>query len=127
MQGSAVSLELCPETFLREGKVRVHAHMFLFRSKRWRIRHAAEVLFLLSAPNKSQAQGAFFRARSQSAAAGVYYLRCPKVGSLLSDGSLLPHVDFAVQPAWIWNLLAGGKMRGASAGLAAHPRVSGPG
>ena len=89
--------------------------MFLFRSKRWRSRCAAEVLFLLSAPNKSQAQGAFCRARSQSAAAGVYYLRCPKVGSVLSEGSLVPHVDFAVQLAWIWNLLAGGKMRAEAA------------
>ena len=115
LQGSAVALEVCPETFLREGKVRAHAHMFLHRSKRWRSRYAAEVLFLLSAPNKSQAQGAFCRARSLSAAAGVYYLRCPKVGSVLSEGSLVPHVDFAAQPAWMWNLLAGGKMRAEAA------------
>ena len=47
----------------------------------------------------------------------MYYLRCPKVGSVLSDGTLLPHVDFAVQPAWIWNLVAGGKMRPQAARL----------
>ena len=29
----------------------------------------------------------------------------------------MPHVDFAVQPAWIWNLLAGGKMRPQAARL----------
>ena len=115
LHGSAVALEVCPDTFLREGKVRVHAHMFLLRLKRFRIRHAAEVLFLLSAANKPQAQGAFCRARSQSAAAGVYYLRCPKLGSVLSEGTLLPHVDFAVQPAWTCNLLAGGKMHAQAA------------
>ena len=38
------------------GEARAHAHMFLVRSKRFRTRTAAEVFFLLSSPNKSQAQ-----------------------------------------------------------------------
>ena len=111
LHGAAVSVEMCPETFLREGKVRVHARVFLFRAKRFRTRHTAEVMFLFSTPHKPHPYGAFCRARSQSAVAETYYVRCPKVGLLLSEGSLVPHVDFAAQPAWIWKLLSGGKTR----------------
>jgi len=117
LDGVAVSLEICPETYMASRAVRMHAHMFIYRAKRFRIRHAADVMFLSSVPHKSQAQGAFCRARSASAAAGIYYLRCPKVGCLFSDGTLVPHVDFQVQPAWIWNLLSGGKMRREAARL----------
>jgi hypothetical protein len=37
----------------------MHAHVFIFRAKRFRIRHAADVMFLSSVPHKAQAQGAF--------------------------------------------------------------------
>ena len=65
-----------------------------------------------STPNEPQGQGAFCQVQSQSTTAGVYYVQCPKVGSVYSDGSRVPHVDFAVQPPWLWNLLAGGRRRG---------------
>jgi hypothetical protein len=33
------------------------------------------------------------------------------------DGTLVPHVDFQMQPAWIWSLLSAGKMRREAARL----------
>ena len=40
-----------------------------------------------------------------------------KLVLFFSGGTLVPHVDFQVQPAWIWNLLSGGKMRREAARL----------
>jgi len=59
LDGVAVSLEICPETYMESRAVCMHAHMFIFRAKRFRIRHAADVMFLSSVPRKAQAQGAF--------------------------------------------------------------------
>jgi len=59
LDGVAVSLEICPETYMESRAVRMHAHMFIFRAKRFRTRHAADVMFLSSVPHKAQAQGAF--------------------------------------------------------------------
>ena len=57
--GVAVSLEICPETYMESCAVRMHARVFILRAKRFRTRHAADVMFLSSVPHKAQAQGAF--------------------------------------------------------------------
>jgi hypothetical protein len=55
--GVAVSLEICPETYMESRAVRIHARMFIFRAKRFRIRHAADVMFFFSAAQGAGAAG----------------------------------------------------------------------
>jgi len=57
LDGVAVSLEICPETYMESRAVRIHARMFIFRAKRFRIRHAADVMFFFSAAQGAGAAG----------------------------------------------------------------------
>ena len=101
----SASFELCPRT-MAAGSIRVHAHLFLESAGKLRIRSPCSLAFAGCTPHLGQPScvsclGARGRALRTAAAAGHYYCRIPKVGSIFTTGTNEPFVDYPVKAEWI--------------------------
>ena len=111
----AWSLELCPQTFLETGDIRLHLHMFIFRENgRIRTRNLRSWHFQNNIPHISNLNNV--RAKAQSAWAGLFYIAATgKIGCVASAATAVAHKDFVVQPQWALNMMGIGKMAVAAA------------
>ena len=107
---SGWALELCVKTLLEDATVRVHAHVFLNKSAgKIYTRQRDNFRFQGCAPHTSSS--ALARKRTNSAAAGLFYISAKgKYGLVAADSTLEPHRDYIVQPQWVLNMLGMGKM-----------------
>jgi len=119
----AYSLEVCTKSYetavaVLQGQpgslspsVRVHAHVFLRAAGRISARSAEHFRLFRSLPVKSSYGN---RGRANSGQ-GLYYVQCPKIGQVLSGGSLSPFQDYLVSGEWIMNLVQACKITYSSA------------
>ena len=119
VQDFAYCLEVCTKTYeaavdagLDRGSagvpVRVHAHAFLRSHSKLAARTPKPFVLCGSTPQRSShASGLKSRANSGQ---GLYYVQCPKIGQILSGGSLSPFKDYLVSGEWIMNLVQANKI-----------------
>ena len=108
------SLELCPTQFL-SGNVRVHAHVFLSSvGKDIRLPRAEVLAFREHLPHVCK-NTIITRGRNADANAGHYYLLSPKIGTILATGNTFPHLQFQINPSWVWAFVSSEKMLAADA------------
>ena len=89
--------------------IRVHLHIFLRNTEKFRVTSWSDLSFRGSVPVPSQHQQR--RANSKKTGnMGLYYLQCPKVGMLCWGGTAAPYEDYLVDGTWAMNLLQQGKM-----------------
>ena len=104
LQRWAVCIELCQQTWLEKGQVRLHVHGFFQRQSKLRLRSLQAQTLGGSQPHRSD-EGSHTRARGRAAsaayAAGLYYIQCEKVGQVFAAGNKRPFVDYVVQAEWI--------------------------
>ena len=105
----AVSLELCPETFIK-GKLRVHVHLALKRVDRLWYRSQEDLELLGSKPHITLASGGSRKRARFTDWSAFYYVVCPKIGSILTHSSQRAFKDLLVNPEWVWHLLQQHKM-----------------
>jgi hypothetical protein len=108
------ALEMCTLTLAEKGTIRVHTHMFLEAGfkKKIHIRNVEVLMFDGMVPHRglAKADGTSGNVMSKQPACGHYYLRMPKHGSVLSDGSHRPYLDYRVNPEWIMSYMQQGKL-----------------
>ena len=90
--------------------LRVHVHCYLrFRTRQ---RHQLSEDFMLrgSIPVRGGLAHCSGSRNKDPGAVGMYYLQCPKIGSIMSGGASRPFDTYLVNPQWIQNLVQLGKM-----------------
>ena len=103
--------ELCLDTYARRGICRLHLHMALGRQPRLGfdqsalefrkiVSHSNPVQGMSFSTNKVKKAG-YQAVRNQC----FYYVSADKLGSVWASGSLRPHLDYSVNPAWVSALL----------------------
>jgi hypothetical protein len=105
-------LEMCPDTWRRDGSIRLHAHaaFVMVAGKRAAFPEASDLQLFGSPAHGSALLGGMGTARGRNRAASLYYVLAPKNCRVLEDTTTRPHTDWAVSPEWIMTLLQGGKM-----------------
>lgn len=112
------ALEVCPSTVDPEKEVRVHLHQFLTSMKPMKLQNTslASVRFLGTAahvkPNYLRIKG---RRREDGWHMGHFYLRCPKIGSIISAGTLQLWSSIECRPQWIMKMFVKGKLTASDA------------
>ena len=104
----ACALEICPDTWDESSTIRVHAHVFLMYQSRTRLCGKPCMWnFKGSGAHLDGGDGrAAKKGRNQHTSwAGMFYLTCGKVSTILSWTRARPYKDFPVRPQWIQNLL----------------------
>jgi hypothetical protein len=100
----SAALEICPQT-LAKGRLRVHAHVFLEAHGPMKLRSASALQIEGRVPHLNTHHvlciGARGKAHRTAAAAGHYYIRCPKIGSIFSTGTHEPYHDYPIKAEWI--------------------------
>ena len=101
----SAAFELCPRTFAA-GSIRVHAHLFLEASGKLRVKSPTTLAFEgcaphIGTPSCVSCLSARGRGLRSAAAAGHYYCRIPKVGSIFTAGTNEPFVDYPIKAEWI--------------------------
>ena len=106
--------EVCGRSLSRATVPRVHAHVFLESTQPLSIARADALCVLNTIPYRSQEQILHLNGRGRAshtaAAAGHYYVRCPKVGSVWSVGSHEPYKDYPVKAEWVTAYWQAGKL-----------------
>ena len=103
------AVEFCPATFKNDRCLRLHAHLFLRSSARFRVADQPFLSFHGGSPHVSMTiMGMAMRAGTASQ--GHYYLNSPKISSVCVASNKVPFVDYMVNTQWIWNSVQGGKM-----------------
>ena len=88
--------------------VRLHVHAFFRSGSRIRAQRPYDWYFLGSCPIKSSTQVVGSKRRTSNM--GLYYLQCPKIGSVLAAGNTVPFSSYLVNGEWVMNLVQQGKM-----------------
>ncbi len=105
----ACALEVCSQTFLEEGKLRVHGHAFLKNDQsKFRVYDAKQFVFKASSPHRTHHVWA--KAVARAPWAGMYYLTAPKKYGLFTFTTAHPFRGFPVSPEWVFNLVESGKI-----------------
>ena len=104
------SLEISPEDWEKQ-ILRLHFHGFLKGSGKLELSRQVLIEHLqyetsLPVPSPTVLG---VRHRMSGNWAGMYYVLCPKIGSVFSVGTKAPHKQFPVNPAWIMTMAAAGK------------------
>jgi len=111
LAATGYALELCTQTLVSQRVVRAHLHLFLRAAGKLRILTPECFKFKDSLPVKS---GLYSSAQAGSGRggnnAGMYYVQAPKIGGVLTGGSLSPFRDYLVNGDWIMNLVQSNKM-----------------
>lgn len=117
IQHYGASVELCDGTFKATGQVRVHVHVWIYRSV---VPLETKLLtFRKSSAHVNQEAMQFFGmrgSRSQSAAySGAFYVYVQKPGTIFTFTNLLPFSGYAVKDFWITSLYTAGKITASTA------------
>ena len=108
---TAWSLELCTKSLLEKDEVRVHAHFYLSRENGKITVRTNEEPFAFMGVQPHASPMKFLRQRSSTAAAGLLYCTAEgKYGLIATGSSCQAHRDYVVQPQWVLNMMAMGKM-----------------
>ena len=103
------AVEFCPSTLKNERSLRLHAHLFLRSTARFRVADQPFLSFHGCSPHVSLSiMGMAMRAGT--AFQGHYYLNSPKISSVNVASNKVPFVDYMVNTQWIWNSVQSGKM-----------------
>ena len=105
----AWAVEVCPRTLAEQCCVRLHAHAFCKLKGKCKIPKAM-FEFMGSPAHFSDALASAAFVRSRNLAAGLYYLQAPKVCSVFSGGSQVPHQDYGVTAKMVLMMVQGNKM-----------------
>lgn len=105
----AWAVEVCPRALAQHCRVRLHAHAFCKLTRKAKLpRRVLE--FMGSTPHFSDALACPSFGRSRNLAAGLYYLQAPKVCSVFSGGSQMPHEDYGVTARMVLTMVQSNKM-----------------
>jgi hypothetical protein len=106
----AASVEICTTTLNSSGVVRLHCHLFMRKTQsKFNMTTSDNVRFKDSTPDK-RAQTGGCKVRGNGSYAAMYYLQCPKQGSVATAGSKQPFCDYGVNGSWIFTLVQSLKM-----------------
>ena len=111
----ASSLEVCPETFLLQGKVKLHGHSFLRISEGaafLELSNKDPLLFLGITPVPStNLHGLSIKGSRSGSWAGFHYCCVPtKTGCVHCSSTKQPYTGYLVNPSWIMNMVQAGKL-----------------
>ena len=106
----ASSLELCVDTWEKQGQVRVHTHLYLKSAQSKMYVQSSEPMALFGSLPHKRHNIAHLQQRASGSYCGLYYLSCPKIGMICQRSSLQPYKDYPVSSAWIFSLLQADKM-----------------
>ena len=98
------------ERQLRSFPIRVHVHCYLRFQQRQRHQLSEDFVLRGSIPVRGGLAHSSGQRRKDPGASGMYYLQCPKIGSIVSGGASRPFDTYLVNPQWIQNLVQLGKM-----------------
>ena len=106
----SATMELCTKRLAEDGSVKVHIHAYMKKEDgKFSIRNPVAVSFKGSKPHKS-AYICGQRLRQYGTWAGSYYVSTDKIGTVFSQSTHNPHVDYSVNPQWISTMLSTGKI-----------------
>ena len=108
----AQSLELCCQTMISTGKVRVHLHAwFCFRSQKSRKDYVSATDFVFKNTRPVPSAFAFSAGRgNRNFVAGAFYLTAPKIGSICSYSTMEMFHDYAPQASWVTSMVGSMKI-----------------
>ena len=106
----AACLEVCLQTYSQKQEVRVHAHLFIRSPSKIRVQSQRYFLWQGSLPHTNASVMGMTGRKMSSSNCGLYYLQCPKRGSLFSVGNVIPFHDYLVSGEWLFNLLQADKI-----------------
>ena len=101
------------QPYFRMNILRVHLHIMMETKfgRQLRIRHASRIVFRGSWPVKQAGENDSIQTKAAYAGAScAYYVRMPKVGSILTWGARKPNEGFRVSPDWVMAYVQSGKM-----------------
>jgi len=112
LQHFAFALELCTDTFAKQGVLRVHMHLWV--KPLVPNLTVGDLVFKGTTPFLNTAAASFFAGtgtRCQAAAyAGCLYVTARKLGSLVSRCTIEPFTGFPVRDLWVTGLYQAGKI-----------------
>ena len=97
----SLCLELCKRTWETRGVLRLHLHIFLASPEKLRTRREEVLEFRGTLPVRSGITGSSHlsgKSRCRINDSGDFYVQCPKVGQLWSQGCRAMFEDFQVKP-----------------------------
>ena len=108
----AVCLEVCPETYELQRKLRLHIHMFLKSSGGpLRLRHMTFYDFEGCSSHVSTQIGGLATTKGRSNWCGFFYCCLQeKRGTVFTEATKAPFSKFLVNPAWIMSLVQASKL-----------------
>ena len=108
----AICLELCPETYELQKKLRLHVHMFLKSSSHnLKMRHIGDFDFEGCCSHVSTQIGGLPVTKGRSNWCGFFYCCLKeKKGTVFTEATKAPFTKFLVNPAWILSLVQGSKL-----------------
>ena len=105
----ALAFEICTHTLETSRVVRVHAHASIRSPVKKKVRSPDTYAWRGSRPHLAH-QLNVGRQRASGDNQSMYYLQCPKLGSVFSSGSVEPFQSYLVSGEWVFNLVQAGKM-----------------
>ena len=108
----AVCMEVCPETYELQTRLRLHVHMFLkTNADALRLKHLDFFSFTGSPAHVSTQIGGMPVARGRRCWCGFFYCcLLEKRGTVFTNATKAPFTKFLVNPAWIMSLVQSGKL-----------------
>ena len=108
----AITLEVCPETYELQRKLRLHIHCFLKSSKQpLSMQHMQMYEFEGNSCHQSTQIGGLACTKGRSSWSGFFYCCLKeKKGTVFSEATKAPFTKFLVNPAWIMSMTQAGKL-----------------
>ena len=113
----AVCLEVCPETYELQKKIRLHVHMFCKSSgPPLCVRHMSFFSFEGCQSHASGQIGGLATTKGRSSWGGFFYCCLKdKKGTVFTEATKAPFTKFLVNPAWIMSLVQASKLASGAA------------
>ena len=100
--GVCVTAELCMDTYRESGVVRVHIHAWVDMGRKKNVRLTSVML----GDDIPHVNSVAIERTTKQKHSGAFYTWVDKIGSLWSDGNVLPYKHYAVRDTWITNMFA---------------------
>ncbi len=106
----AVCLEVCPESYMNEGRLQLHFHLFL-KSQTWMSFRRLPWMYLDGAgPNVARTIGGLSQTRQSGNWSGYFYCCVEKEGHLFHLANKRAFKDYLVNTNWVMHLLQSKKL-----------------
>ena len=105
----ALAFEICTHSLETSRTVRVHAHASIRSPVKKKVCSPDTYAWRGSRPHLANHLSTG-RQRASGDNQSMYYLQCPKLGSVFSSGSVEPFQTYLVSGEWVFNLVQAGKM-----------------